>query len=118
MGRESPNTRPRVPRPPDIRGAHSFEMWASSGIKQRLGGAGVLSGYTIIKRATGKSHVDHEYEFNSKEELAGVLKQFFANVMVLETSSVDQFEERGKRYFYASNGDVPFDPAWGPHLRL
>ena len=88
-------------------------------IKQRLEhDGGVLSGYTIVEKATGKSLSHHEYEFKSKEELAGILKRSFANVLVFENISHDQFENRHNLYFYASDGPLPFDAKWPSMVRL
>ena len=87
-------------------------------IKRRLGPAGVLSGYTLVEKATGKSLSHHEYEFKSKEELAGILKRSFANVLVFENISHDQFEERHNLYLYASDAQLPFDPGWASMVRL
>lgn len=87
-------------------------------IRRRLGDKGILSGYTLVGRPKGSTQTDHEYKFSTKEELAGNLKKFFANVFVLETTSSDQFEQRQNFYFFASNGPVPFDPTWGRHVRL
>jgi SAM-dependent methyltransferase len=87
-------------------------------IKRRLTTDGTLSGYTIVEKAEGKSLSHHEYEYKSKEELAAVLKRFFANVMVFENKSIDQFETRHNLYFFASDGQIPFDPKWQDMLRL
>jgi SAM-dependent methyltransferase len=86
-------------------------------IKRRLTLDGVLSGYTIIEKATGKSHIDHEYEFKSKEDLARLLRRFFTNVRVFETQWSDQFEERGNLYFWAGDGALPFDDGWTRQTR-
>jgi ubiquinone/menaquinone biosynthesis C-methylase UbiE len=51
-------------------------------MKRRLGPGGILSGYTIVEKAAGKSLSHHEYEYKSKEELAGVLKRFFSEASV------------------------------------
>jgi len=77
-----------------------------------------LSGYTIAEKATGKSLSHHEYEYKSKEELAGILKTLFNNVLVFENTSRDKFEERHNLYFFASAGDLPFDPNWSCMIRL
>jgi hypothetical protein len=87
-------------------------------IKRRLATDGTLSGYTIVEKTEGKSLSHHEYEYKSKEELAAVLKRFFANVMVFENKSIDQFETRHNLYFFASDGQIPFDPKWQDMLRL
>jgi SAM-dependent methyltransferase len=87
-------------------------------IKDRLANDGVLSGYTIVGKATGKSLSHHEYEFKSIEELAEVLKLYFAHVLVFENVSGDQFEERHNLYFYASDSTLPFDTKWQSCVRL
>jgi cyclopropane fatty-acyl-phospholipid synthase-like methyltransferase len=87
-------------------------------IKRRLKTDGTLSGYTIVEKATGKSLSHHEYEYGSKEELAAVLKRFFVNVMVFENKSIDQFEVRHNLYFFASDGQIPFDASWQDVVRL
>jgi len=89
-----------------------------AGIKNRLVPAGTLNGYTLVAKDTGKSLVHHEYEFKSKEELAGILKRHFANVLVIETASHDLFEDRRNLYFFASDGALPFDPGWKNMVRL
>ena len=90
--------------------AETTEILAN--IMARLTSDGVLSGYTLVEKATGKSLVHHEYEFKSKEELAGILHTRFQNVMVFENISADALEERHNLYFFASNGPVPFNPKW------
>lgn len=87
-------------------------------MKQRLGSNGVLSGYTLVEKPTGKSLEHHEYEFKSKEELADILKRHFANVRVFENISKDKFERRHNLYFYASDGQLPFDVDWPSMVRL
>ncbi len=87
-------------------------------IKARLGTQGMLYGYTIVEKADGKSHVDHEYEFKSKDDLARILKPHFANVMVFETETKDNYEERRNLYFYAADGALPFDANWPQRLRV
>jgi hypothetical protein len=84
-------------------------------MKRRLGRDGVLRGYTIL---AGKSLSHHEYEYKSKEELARILKQHFARVLVSENVSNDQFEQRHNLYFYASDGHLLFNPAWPNMLRF
>ena len=86
-------------------------------IKRRLTPNGILSGYTIVAREH-ESHEDHEHEFSSREELANLLRRYFGNVLVISTAYKDVFEERDNLYFYASDGPVPFDEAWGGHLRM
>mgnify|MGYP001572207216 FL=1 len=60
--------------------------------------AGVLNGYTIITRDSGKSHPDHQHEFGSAEELKKLLSEFFPFVGTLET----KYTERHNLYFRAA----------------
>lgn len=87
-------------------------------IKKRLAPAGTLNGYTLVEKETGKSLVHHEYEFKSKEELASVLKRHFSNVLVIENASHDFLEDRRNLYFFASEGELPFDSGWKNMVRL
>jgi SAM-dependent methyltransferase len=87
-------------------------------IKKRLVPSGILNGYTLVEKETGKSLVHHEYEFKSKEELATILKKKFANVLVIENASHDLFEDRRNLYFFASDGPLPFDAGWKQMVRL
>jgi len=81
------------------------------GIKARLNPNGVLSGYTIVEREDGaKSLETHEHEFKSKEELLLLLSPTFQNVKVFETI----YPGRHNLYFWASDGDLPFDSNWMP----
>lgn len=72
-------------------------------IKVRLAPNGVLTGYTLVEKESGKSHPDHEYEFKSQQDLADLLRPFFANVRVFSTKWRDQLEERENLYFFASD---------------
>jgi cyclopropane fatty-acyl-phospholipid synthase-like methyltransferase len=87
-------------------------------IMQRLGETGTLGGYPIVAKASGKSLSHHEYEYKSKEELAGFLKRYFSNVLVFENISRDALEERRNLYFMASKQSLPFDPGWEGMIRL
>ncbi len=79
------------------------------GIRSRLTDDGVLSGYTIVRRADGnKSLSQHEYEFESKEHLIRFLSPYFKNVTVFETN----YPERHNLYFWASDGVLPFGAGW------
>lgn len=74
-------------------------------IKTVLEPNGLLSGYTIMEREDGvKMLHQHEYEFESKEDLVRVLSPYFANVQVLETC----FPQRTNYYFFATDGTLPF----------
>jgi SAM-dependent methyltransferase len=84
------------------------------GIKSRLRSDGVLSGYTICERDTGKQHPDHEYEFRSKQDLARVFEPHFRNVTVFETI----YPDRHNLYFFASDGALPFASEWPAALRI
>ena len=78
-------------------------------IRVRLVPGGVLSGYTIVERDDGvKSLSHHEYEFKSKEDLRRFLVPHFAHVTVFET----KHPGRHNLYFWASDGVLPFHPAW------
>ena len=85
--------------------------------RMQCASAAELSG-AVIKAAVGKSLSHHEYEFKSKEDLARALKRHFAHVLVFENISSDQFEQRHNLYFYASDGQLPFDLDWPSMVRL
>jgi SAM-dependent methyltransferase len=78
------------------------------GITFRLTNDGILSGYTIVERAEGKSLSHHEYEFKNKQDLLGLLSGHFQNVTVFETV----YPTRHNLYFWASNGGLPFRDGW------
>jgi len=59
---------------------------------------GVLNGYTIVTRDSGKSHPDHQHEFGSAAELKKLLSEFFPFVGTLET----KYSERHNLYFRAA----------------
>ena len=59
---------------------------------------GVLNGYTIVTRDSGKSHPDHQHEFGSAAELEKVLSEFFPFAGTLET----KYSERHNVYFRAA----------------
>lgn len=85
-----------------------------SDIKQILSDKkGILSGYTIVEQANGKSLEQHEYEFKDMGDLQAFLKPYFENVYVFETI----YSERHNLYFYASDGEIPFDVAWKHGMR-
>ena len=77
-------------------------------IKNRLTQNGILSGYTIVEKTTGKSHKLHEYEFKSKEDLMRFLAPYFVNVKIFETI----YPDRHNLYFYASDATLPLDDNW------
>jgi ubiquinone/menaquinone biosynthesis C-methylase UbiE len=78
-------------------------------IKDRLTDKkGVLSGYTIVERAEGKSIEQHEYEFKDMADLKRFLTPYFKNVIVFETI----YPERHNLYFWASDGIIPFSKDW------
>lgn len=78
-------------------------------IRSRLKPEGILSGSTIVKKEDGqKSLHQHEYEFQSQEDLVRVLAPHFKNVCVFET----HHEGRRNLYFYASDGLLPMEPGW------
>ena len=78
-------------------------------IKYRLKYDGVLTGYTIVERPTGKKSLSHhEREFKSKEDLKSFFEPHFKNVKIFETI----YPSRHNLYFYASEGVLPFDKDW------
>lgn len=78
-------------------------------IKAALAPGGIVSGYTIVEKATGeKSLSHHEYEFKSKEDLMRFFLPYFKNVKVFETV----YPTRHNLYFYASDSTLPFDNDW------
>lgn len=77
-------------------------------IKKRLKEGGVLSGYTIVERETGKSLKQHEYEFKNMADLKRFFTPFFKNVIVFETI----YPQRHNLYFWASDGTLPFSDKW------
>jgi len=77
-------------------------------IKVRLADGGILSGYTIVEKADGKSLSHHEYEFKSKEDLLRFFTARFKNVTVFETI----YPTRHNLYFWASDGSLPFRADW------
>jgi SAM-dependent methyltransferase len=87
-----------------------------SGIKDRLGGQGVLSGYTLVEKADGKYLHQHEREFRSMADLADFLKPWFSTVRVFETIH----PARHNLYFWASDNAsaVPFDETWQHGLSI
>lgn len=78
-------------------------------IKSRLTSDGIVSGYTIVEKASGeKSLSHHEYEFKSKQDLLRFFTPHFKNVSVFETL----FPNRHNLYFWASDWALPFTPEW------
>ena len=86
-------------------------------IKSRLKPHGLLGGYAIVAKEL-KSHDDHKREFTSREQLAALMKQYFANVLIISTTHGDGSERRNNLYFFASDGPVPFAEDWGAQLHL
>lgn len=85
-----------------------------SRIKDVLVPQGTLSGYTIVEREDGKKSLhQHEYEFHSREDLARFLTPYFKNVQVFSTT----YPSRTNLYFYATDGDLPFDREWSLKVR-
>ena len=69
----------------------------------RLGGDGILSGYTIVEAADGrKGNALHEYEFKDKEDLRRFFTPHFAFVKVWETI----YPTRHNLYFVASQAPI------------
>ena len=79
-----------------------------SDIKTSLGERGILSGFGVVERKGGKQLNFHQFEFKNMEDLKRFLSPWFANVIVFETI----YENRHNLYFYASNGEIPFDNNW------
>lgn len=82
-------------------------------IRKRLAPGGIVSGYTIVERQTGKSLAQHEREFRSKEDLLATVSPHFAHVAVFETV----YPDRHNLYFWASDGVLPFAPDWPAQVR-
>jgi len=75
--------------------------------KKILGGKGILSGSTVVKRYGGvKRSKQHLHEFENIQELEKILHQYFENVVVFETKYPNT--DKHLLYFYASDGKVPF----------
>ena len=78
-------------------------------IKKIMNEDGIISGYTIVEKKTGhKSLSHHEYEFKSKEDLLKIIKPYFKNVFVFETT----FPNNHNLYFWAGDGILPMFPNW------
>jgi SAM-dependent methyltransferase len=78
-------------------------------IKSRLKPGGILTGYTIVEKASGEASLSHhEREFKSKEDLKSFFEPHFRNVKIFETI----YPSRHNLYFYASDGSLPFDADW------
>lgn len=86
-------------------------------IKHRLTPDGILSGNSIVARASGLAHLDQKQQFFSREDLAGLLKRHFAHVAILTTTHVDPSMDRTNLYFFASDGVLPLTQNW-PYLFL
>lgn len=79
-------------------------------IKERLGGQGLLSGYTLVEGEDGEKHLhQHEREFKSRKDLCDFLSKFFEKVKVIEVNS----PHRINLYFFASDsGVIPLREEW------
>jgi SAM-dependent methyltransferase len=82
-------------------------------IKKRLKPDGILSGYTIVVRDSGKSLEQHEYEFKSMADLKRFFTPMFKNVIIFETI----YPQRHNLYFWASDGIIPFSNQWKHWIR-
>ena len=85
-------------------------------ISERLGEQGVLAGYTLVERGSGKKHLEHhEREFAGKADLLRSLERAFPHVTIFETVH----PERTNLYFYASHkaSCIPFDSSNPAFLR-
>jgi hypothetical protein len=70
---------------------------------ERLGAAGILSGYTLTERTDGRKSNDlHEYEFKDKEDLRRFFTPHSPNVKVWETF----YPTRHNHYFAASHAPL------------
>jgi SAM-dependent methyltransferase len=85
-------------------------------IVRRLVPGGLLSGYTVAASRQGLQHPDHEQEFEDMDDLVARLKPYFKNVLVFESIHPTITPARHNLFFFASDGVLPFDPAW-PHCR-
>jgi len=79
-----------------------------SNIKKCIKPDGIFTGYTIKRREKPVVFEFHEYEFTSKEDLMRFFTPYFKNVKVFETI----YEVRHNFYFWASDGEIPFDASW------
>ena len=77
-------------------------------IKERLKSEGILSGYTIVEKESGKSLEQHEYEFKNMSDLKRFFDPVFKNVIVFETI----YPQRHNLYFWASDSVTPFSTEW------
>ena len=76
-----------------------------SKIRDSLTSDGILSGSTVIDNFSGKKQlIHHQREFESSDELRGLLKSYFENVHVYTTQSD---RARTNAYFYATNSALP-----------
>ncbi len=75
-------------------------------IKSRLALNGILSGYSTITQQV--LHSEWKYIFKQKEDLLIFLQPYFKNVRVFET----KYPSRHNLYFFASDGQLPFDEKW------
>jgi SAM-dependent methyltransferase len=83
-------------------------------IKTRLDETtGILSGYTIVEKAEGKSLPQHEYEFKNMDDLKRFFEPYFKNIIIFET----KYPERHNLYFWASDGIIPFMEGWEHWLK-
>jgi len=85
-------------------------------IKQQLTPAGILNGCGIGARTDGHSHIDHKHEFSSPQALAQLLREFFANVLVISPPHAGN--TRKTFHFFASDGTLPFNPQQESFLLL
>jgi SAM-dependent methyltransferase len=82
-------------------------------LKGKLAPGGLLSGYTIGESGdAGMQHPDHEQEFRGMADLGALLKPYFAHVLVFESRHATIDPPRHNLFFFASDGELPFDPTW------
>lgn len=73
-------------------------------IKAALKEDGILSSYTIKRRASGKMLEHHEYEPVSKEDFKSFFVEYFKNIESFETN----YPGRDNLYLIASDSTLPF----------
>ena len=74
-------------------------------IKSRLAPSGIVSGYSIVQQVMG---ADWKLIFREKDALLRFLQPHFANVRIFET----KYPSRHNLYFFAGDGELPFDTTW------
>ena len=65
---------------------------------------GILSGMTCFSNTDSTAFSQHKRDFRDRGSLEAFLKQYFKNVLILETD----YSDRHNFYFFASDGNIPF----------